>query len=62
MPLIRCKTYFGVQIDRMWDQMWSIGICLSHDSRETYLFINLFKFSISIGKLTKWEGEEYDDE
>ena len=42
--------------------MWSIGICLSHNSRETYLIINLFKFSISIGKLTKWEGEEYDDE
>lgn len=62
MPLIKCKTYFGARIDRMWDQMWSFGICLSHDSRETYLFINLFKFSISIGKLTKWEGEEYDDE
>lgn len=54
MP-ISCKTYFGIRVDKMWNKMWSFGICLSHDSRETYLFINLFKISISIGKLTKWE-------
>ena len=50
-----CKTYFGIRIDKMWNQMWNFGICLSHNSRETYLFINLFKISISSGKLAKWE-------
>lgn len=50
-----CKTYFGVRTGKMWEPMWSLGIGLSHDSRETYLFINLFKIFICVGKLTKWE-------
>lgn len=32
---------------------WSFGICLTHDDslNETYIYINFFKWSISIGKL-----------
>ncbi len=32
---------------------WSFGVCLTHDDslNETYIYINFFKWSISIGKL-----------
>ena len=32
-------------------EAWSIGLCLSHWHDETYLYINLLKWSISIGFL-----------
>mgnify|MGYP000776856593 CR=1 FL=1 len=46
-----CKTKWDIQIDRMNKHQWSFGICISHYRPETYLFINFFKWSISIGKL-----------
>lgn len=30
--------------------MWALGISLSHWEEETYLYINLFKWRITIGK------------
>ncbi len=45
------KIKYGVEIDKMRKHQWSFGICISHDEAETYLFINFFKWSISIGRL-----------
>lgn len=45
------KTKYGIQVDKLSKRQWSFGICLSHDEFETYLFINFFKWTISIGKL-----------
>ena len=47
------KVKFGVKIDKLWPGMWSFGVCFSHSGAETYLFINLFKWTISIGKIFK---------
>ena len=44
---------FGIQVDKMHDQSWSFGMCLSHQFNETYVFINFFRWSVSIGWL--WE-------
>lgn len=41
---------FGIKMDKMFDNSWSFGVCLSHSYDETYLFINLFKRVILIGK------------
>lgn len=30
---------------------WSIGIAITHDEYETYLYINLIKWSVAIGIL-----------
>lgn len=49
MPESKCK--FGIKIDKQWEGMWSIGSCITHSFEETYLFINLVKWSISIGWL-----------
>ena len=49
---------FGIKIDKQWEGFWSLGSCISHTCfGETYLFINLIKWSISIGWLAK-EGAE----
>ena len=45
------KVKCGIHIDKLYKNQWSFGICISHQEEETYLFINLFKWSISIGKL-----------
>ena len=45
------KVKWGIKIDKLYKNHWSFGICISHQEEETYLFINLFKWSISIGKL-----------
>lgn len=47
------NTKFGIKVDTMHEQSWSFGICLSHEFNETYVFINFFKWSISIGWLWK---------
>lgn len=44
-----CKVKFGIKVDKLCKEMWSIGACISHSFEETYLFINLVKWSISIG-------------
>lgn len=49
------KAKFGVLFEKQQPEyhMWSFGICLSHWEEETYLYINFFRWSISIGKLIK---------
>jgi hypothetical protein len=44
-------TKFRVKVDSIIQEAWSIGLCLSHWYDETYLYINLLKWSISIGFL-----------
>lgn len=45
------KVKWDIHIDKLYKNQWSFGFCISHQEEETYLFINLFKWSISIGKL-----------
>lgn len=45
------KVKFGVIVDKMEKDYWGIGISLAHCYDETYIYINLFKWTISIGKL-----------
>lgn len=46
-----CKLKYGIKVDKNDKGMWSLGICLSHWFEETYIYINLIKWSISIGKM-----------
>ena len=45
------KVKWDIKIDKFYKNQWNFGICICHWEEETYLFINLFKWSISIGKL-----------
>lgn len=47
------KTKFGIKVDKHSDGLWSLGMCLSHFYDETYLYVNLFKWTVSIGFLYK---------
>lgn len=42
-----------IHVSKHISKDWSFGICLTYDSylNETYIYINFFKWSISIGKL-----------
>ena len=46
--------------EKMYDGQWSFGVCLSHSVEETYVYINLFKWSISIGKILVYQ--DWQDE
>lgn len=48
------KHYFGVNVENI-EQGLSFGMCLSYERYlgEFYLYINLFKWSISIGRLSR---------
>ena len=48
---------FGVKIDRIWEDTWSLGICLTHWKNETYVYINLIRYSIAIGRMYMQEKE-----
>ena len=53
------KIKFGIHIDKILEGSWSLGLCFSHSFvGETYLYINLIKWSISIGMLYKGEADE----
>lgn len=43
----------GLKVIKNPKEMWSISIGLSHFVDETYLHINFFRWSISIGYLYK---------
>lgn len=45
------RVKFGISVDRYPRDMWSFGITLSHDYEETYLWINLIKWTIAIGMM-----------
>lgn len=42
---------FRIKTDSRPDGMWSFGIGLSHFVDETYLYINFFRWTVSIGYL-----------
>lgn len=46
-------TTFRIQVDKMHDREWSFGIAISHWCDETYLYLNLIWWHISIGILYK---------
>ncbi len=46
---------FGINIEKHDRDMWSFGICLSHWDDETYIYANFYRYSISIGKIRKYE-------
>lgn len=47
------KAHWGCKVDKMRDGDYSFGVCLTIDGfyGECYIFINLVKWTISIGKL-----------
>lgn len=45
------KDKFGVTCNKLMKGQWSIGIAITHDEYETYLYINLIKWSVAIGIL-----------
>ena len=47
------EVRWGISIEKMMENQWSVGISLSHLWDETYLFINFFKWTVSIGKVMK---------
>ena len=47
------KYKFGIKLTKLPKEMWSFGSGISHSFGETYLFINLVKLSIAIGRLAK---------
>lgn len=52
------KLKFGILVEEVWEGYWSFGICLSHSfDGQTYIILNLFKWSISIGKVMVYEEE-----
>ena len=51
------KMKFGIKVDKLPKYCWSVGACISHGTPETYLFINLFKWSISIGYMYFYSEE-----
>lgn len=50
-------TKFRIKVDSIGKEAWSIGFCLSHWYDETYLYINLFKWSVAIGFLYSEEED-----
>lgn len=63
---------FRTKVDKHPNGWWSFGVCLSHQDKETYVYINFFKWSISIGFMyddfdyeywhDKYEDCEYKNE
>lgn len=47
----KLKGKFRVTGYKCMKGQWSIGIAITHDEYETYLYINLFKWSVAIGIL-----------
>lgn len=54
----KTKVKFSIKVDKMWNDQFSIGACISHWMDETYLILNLFKWSVSIGFLYDEEVQE----
>ena len=49
------NTKFGIVVDRHSKGMWSLGAGISSFGKEKYVYINLFKWSVSIGFLYEYE-------
>ena len=48
------KTKFCIEIEKFDKDRWSFCLGLSHWEHETYLYINLFRWCITIGKIYKY--------
>ena len=46
---------FGIKVNKMWGNQFSIGICISHWDDESYLYLNLFKWTVAIGFLYNYD-------
>ena len=44
------KLSAGIEISKMEKGQWSFGVCFSKYFDETYLYINLIKWTITTGK------------
>lgn len=51
-------TKFQIIVDKHPKRLWSFGMFICHFDDETYILLNLFKISISIGKLYIDWGKE----
>lgn len=51
-------TKFQIIVDKHPKGLWSFGMFICHFDDETYILLNLFKISISIGKLYIDWGKE----
>ena len=47
------KIKFGIDITKNDRGIWSFGVCLPRYEEETYIFVNFYRYSISIGKFYK---------
>lgn len=45
----RCKAKFRIKAYPYGKDQWSVCCGLSHSFDETYIYLNLFKWSVSIG-------------
>lgn len=45
------KLKFGISVDKICAGGWSFGIGLSHDPEQTYLYINLIKWTLCVGRI-----------
>ena len=55
------KPKFQIRVDKRDDGMWSFGIALSHFFKETYLYVNFYKWQISIGYLYQYDEDWIDE-
>lgn len=52
----KVKAKWGIDISNLGGiRRWSVGVSLNHDKPETYIFISFWKWSITIGKIIKFE-------
>lgn len=56
------KTKFKIEINKSGKNNWEFGINISHYFDETYISINVLKWSIYIGKLYEWKYVETDSD
>ncbi len=55
------KTKFQVTVNKQPKGLWSFGVCISRFHDEIYIFLNLFKISVSVGKLYVEAESDNDD-
>lgn len=56
------KVRLGINATRYQDEkMWSFGACISRWGEEIYLYINIFKWSIAIGRIYKYKEDKEDE-
>ena len=55
---------WGLNIVKWSKGDWSFGVCLTRDANldECYIYINLFKWSISIGRLLDYSHNNEEDD